>query len=108
MKISELIKKLNLEVLSDFALDGEISGCYAGDLLSLCMSNIESKNLWLTVQTNMNILGIASLCEVSAVIICQDMKISDDVVKKAREEKISLLRSDKTIYELSNLIGEYI
>ena len=108
MKNSELIKKLNLEVLSQSFDDNEISGCYAGDLLSLCMSSIESNNIWLTVQTNINILGIASLCEVSSVIICQNMNVSYDVVKKAREEKISLLRSDKTVYELSNLIGECI
>jgi len=109
MKVNELIKKLNLEVInSGSKSDNVISGCYATDLLSLAMGNVEAGNIWITVQTNMNILGIAALTDASCVIIAQEMNVPDDVCKKAVEEDICVLRSDKTVFELCREIGALI
>ena len=109
MNVNELVNKLNLEVINyGDKSDSEITGCYATDLLSLAMGNIESGNIWITVQTNMNILGIGALTDTSCIIVAQNMTIPDEVLKKTAEENICLLRSDKTIYELCKKIGELL
>lgn len=109
MNVQNLVDKLNLEVVcSGNGLDCEIDGCYATDLLSLAMANVEKNNIWITVQTNMNILGIAALAESSCVIIAQSMNIPQSVIDKAHEENICILRSDMGVYELCLEIGKLI
>lgn len=109
MTVKNLIDKLNLEIISEGTnINAEIDGCYTTDLLSLAMANVCKGNIWITVQTNMNILGIAALAETSCVIIAQSMNISKDVTDKASEEQICVLRSDLSAYELSVEIGKLI
>ena len=108
MKLDSLINELGLEVISDGGLDRDISGCFICDLLSHAMGKVETDNLWITVQTNMNIIAIAVLTELSAIIIAQDMDIAENVVNKAKDEGVTVLRSDKTAYELALMIGERI
>jgi len=109
LKVNELVQKLELEVLCEGeSFFSDIDGCFAGDLLSLAMSNVRAGNVWITVQTNMNILGIASLTEASCTIVANGMNIPDAVIEKAKEENICLLRSEKGMYELCLSVGELI
>ena len=109
MTVENLKDKLNLEIICDGnGLNCEIEGCYATDLLSLAMANVEKNNIWITVQTNMNILGIAALAESACVVIAQGMNIPQSVVDKAKEENICLLRSESPVYELCLEIGKLI
>ena len=109
MTVQNLTDKLNLEIIcKGTGLDNEINGCYATDLLSLAMANVEKGNIWITVQTNMNILGIAALAESACVIIANSMNIPKTVTDKAIEENICLLRSDLPVYELCLEIGKQI
>ncbi len=109
MTVHELIQNMNLEVLSCGAdTSVMIEGCFSGDLLSLAMSNIEAGNVWVTVQTNVNILGIAALTETSCVIVANGMNVPDPVVQKAIEEKICLLRTPHSAYEVCCMLGERI
>ena len=109
MTVQNLTEKLNLEIISDGGnLNAQIDGCFAGDLLSLAMANVQKDNVWITVQTNMNILGIAALAESACVIIAQSMNIPEAVIEKAKEENICVLRSDSPVYELCVEIGKLI
>lgn len=109
MTVRELAEVLNLEIISKGNhLDTNIQGCFAGDLLSLAMSGVHSSDVWVTVQTNVNILGIAALTDAACVIVANGMNIPSEVSAKAAEEEICLLRSDKGAYELCCLIGKSI
>ncbi len=108
MKISELIDALELEVLNQGDTSRDIDGCYCSDLLSHCMSNISENNIWVTVQVNINIVAIAVLTDLSAIIISQDMAIDDSVLDKAKTENITILRSSLPSYELCLKIGSCI
>ena len=108
MKVSELVEKLELKVLSQGDLSLEIDGCYCSDLLSHCMSNINFGNIWITVQVNINIVAIAVLTELSAIIISQDMAVDTEVIEKAKEEGITILSSPLTSYELCVAVGKNI
>lgn len=108
MKISELIDALELEVLNPGDTSRDINGCYCSDLLSHCMSNISENNIWITVQVNINIVAIAVLTELSAIVISQDMAIDASVLDKAKSENVTILRSPLPSYELCLKIGNCI
>lgn len=109
MNVSQLVKELELEVLSDAgAMDAPVTGGFAGDLLSLAMSSVEKGDVWVTVQTNLNILAIASLTEAACIIVAGSMNISKEVIEKAKQEEICLFRSSEMMYELCNKIGDII
>ena len=108
MNIETLVKELDLETLSMPAPDAEIVGGYAGDLLSWVMGRAEEGNVWITIMTNINIVAVASLVGVSAIVIAESSEISPDVVAKAKEQGINLLRTDMPIFEAVLAIGEKI
>lgn len=108
MTVEKIIENLNLNILSPGDLKREIHGCYCSDLLSHCMSNISTDNLWITVQVNINIVAIAVLTELSAIIISQDMFVEDGVLEKAKEENVTILRSNLNSYELCLEVGKLI
>ena len=102
MKVSELIEKLNLEILtsSDFT-DRDITGCYIGDLLSWVMGKAKSGDAWITIMNNINIVAVAELTDVSCIILSEGVSVGEDIIKKADGEDIIILKSDKTSYELA-------
>ena len=102
MKVSELIEKLNLEILtsSDFT-DRDITGCYIGDLLSWVMGKAKQGDAWITIMNNINIVAVAELTDVSCIILSEGVSVGEDIVKKADGEDIIILKSDKTSYDLA-------
>jgi len=107
MKVTELIEKMNLVVETE-GVDKEITGCYTGDLLSLAMSNVTAGDIWVTVQTNINTVAVASLTEAACIILPQDLEPDEKARMKADSEEIYILKSPKTAYELCALISELI
>ncbi len=105
MLVSELREKLNLEYITKGDKDNEILSCYIGDMLSVVMSRAEENAAWLTVQTNVNIVAVAVLSGLSCIIIVEGMEIQEDTLKKANEQGISILKTDKTAYETACLIN---
>ena len=100
MKVRELVEKLNLKVLSGAeGLDRDIDGCYVSDLLSDVMGNAEMGNVWVTLQTHKNVMAIASLKELSCVILVKGLTASDDTVEQSNEEGIPFLSTDMQTYE---------
>ena len=103
--VSELKEKLNLEYITKGDKDNEISGCYIGDMLSVVMSRAEENSVWLTVQTNVNITAVAVLARLACIIIVDGMELQEDTLKRANEQGISILKTDKTAYETACLIN---
>ena len=68
MKIDEIIKKLNLKPINDVN-NTEVSGAYVSYLLSDVMGRAKEGQIWITLQTHINVVAIASLKELSAIII---------------------------------------
>ena len=89
MTVRELAEKLNLEVLSSAEPEREITGAYAGDLLSWVMGRAQSGDAWITIMTNINTVAVASLADVACVILAEDCEIEDDVVATAQAKGIT-------------------
>ena len=106
----------NLDVLAEKmgishvcgSTDREVCGCYAGDLLSWVMSHAEYGHLWITIMSNINVVAVASLCEVACVILAEGVTLDDDALDAAIKQDICVFRSDLSTYELCALASKYI
>jgi predicted transcriptional regulator len=105
MKLAELVQSLGLEVLtSDRALGREVTNGYVSDLLSDVIANVEEGSVWITIQRHINILGVAKLKDVAAIVISRDLQVDQEVIEKANQEDIPMLRSKLSSFEISGLI----
>lgn len=108
MTLQEIITGLNLTVLTsprDFnAIQPQ--GGYAADLLSCVMAGAQPQNIWVTLQAHMNVVAVAVLREVSAVIITENAKPEADVIEKADQQGIILLSTSESNYEIVGKLWE--
>ena len=108
MKVKELTEKLSLEVLTMGDAERETEGCYSGDLLSWVMSKAKDGDIWLTVMGNINAIAVAVLCDCACIILTDKAALDDEAKAKAEIQGVTILRSEKTAYELSVEISKLI
>ena len=100
MTVNRLAQELGLETLSLADGEREITGAYAGDLLSWVMGRAQEGDVWITIMTNINTVAVASLVDVACVIIAEGCEPEPNVLETVRNKGINLLRSGKTTFEL--------
>jgi len=102
MKLVDVIKQLDLHILGEeHNLGREITHAYTGDLLSDVMAHSREGDLWITLQTHMNIVAVASLKNLSGIIIVNNRRPESNVIKKANEEGLPILSSHLSAFEIS-------
>lgn len=102
MKVNDIVKELGLKVFSgEKGLDKEVSGGYVSDLLSDVMGFAKEGNVWITLQTHKNIMAIATLKDVAAVILVKNFEPDEDTIEVSNSEEIPILGSSDPTYELT-------
>ena len=91
MQVTTIIEKLGLNVIHGADLTREISGGYASDLLSCTMAGAAANDVWVTLQAHPNVIAVASLLDLAAVVITEGMKPDEETVQRAQETSINLL-----------------
>ena len=105
MKVQELVEKLNLKVLSGAnGLNREIDGCYISDLLSDVMGNAMEGNIWITLQTHKNVMAVASLKEMSCIILVKNLMPNDETIEQSNDEDLPILQTNLPTYEIAGLV----
>jgi len=105
MKLSEIIKKCNLHVVCGEDLEKkEVSGGYSGDLLSDVMANSKKGDIWITLQIHPNIVAVAMLKELAAIVIINKRMPEAETIKKAETEGLSILTCDMPAFELAGVL----
>ena len=108
MNLQQIIDHLSLTVLTeprDFTVITPEGG-YTSDLLSCVMAGAKGNCLWITLQAHLNIVAVAALLEVAAIIITEDAKPDAVTISKANEQGITLLSTPKTTYEVDGKLWE--
>ncbi|MDF2875900.1 MAG: hypothetical protein K0R22_2583 [Sporomusa sp.] len=102
MTVEELITALPLAVVSGQSkLGNEISGGYVSDLLSNVMGQARAGNIWVTMQGHQNIVAVASLAGLTAVIIAGGVVPEKDALRKAETEEIIILTTSLSSFEVA-------
>ena len=102
MKLEEIVRRLDLNVqCGKDRLDCEVTGGCASDLLSNVIATAKTGNVWITMQVHVNIVAVAVLKELAAIIIAQGRTPAEDTLRKAQEEKVTIVVSDLPTFEIS-------
>ncbi len=107
MVIRQIINLLELEILVK-GKDKEVTDGYTADLLSDVIANAKENCVWITIQRHLNILAVAQLKKISAIIIAGKSFPDEKLIEKAREEEIYLLKTSKSSFEISGQLYEIL
>lgn len=108
MTLQEIIRQLNLRILTqpkDFEPIVPTGG-YAADLLSCVMAGAQRQAIWVTLQAHLNIVAVAALLELSAIIITEGATPDPETIIKANEEGVTLLATDKSTFYVAGRLWE--
>ncbi len=108
MTVKEVCEKCKFTVVTMPDGDREIKGCYIGDLLSWVMGRAKPDDAWITIMSNMNIAAVASLADVSCIILSENVEIDDNVKSAATDKDINILSSPLPSYETAVALYECI
>lgn len=106
MTVSELSKNNLLTVLCMPDEQRVISGAYIGDLLSWVMGRAKEGNVWITIMSNSNTVAVASLADVSCVILAEGVTLDGSVIETAKQNNINIFSTDLTAYEVAVMLSK--
>jgi predicted transcriptional regulator len=109
MKTTEIIDLLELRIISGTSgADAAVTGGYVSDLLSDVMGNAKEGQVWITLQTHQNIIAVASLKELAAIIIVKGLKPDADTIEKSNQENILVLSTDLDTFTVAGRLFELL
>jgi len=94
MKVSKIIDKCQLKKIV-FSANYEISTGYCGDLMSDVMAHAKPDSIWITIQAHKNSIAVALIKDINAIIFTNNVSISQEVIEKAKEEKIEFISNQQ-------------
>ncbi len=100
MTVKELADRFGYEVVCMPEPDREVTGGYAGDLLSWVMGRAESGDAWVTIMSNLNIVAVASLADPSCIVLSEGVTLDDGVKERAEQQSVNIVRSSKNTFSV--------
>lgn len=109
MTLKEITQRLGLEILqSQGNFDLEVSGGYTGDLLSDVMGNARERSVWITCQTHENIVAIARLKNLAAIVLVNGRRPAEAALDKARQERVIILGTSEAAFAITGALAELL
>lgn len=100
MKVKDVIEQSGLELVNmGDNMNDEVSSVFCCDLLSVAMGKAPAGGAWVTVMGNVNTLAVAALTETALIVLAEGSDLDDAAVAKASQQKITVLKSEKPVYE---------
>lgn len=105
MTVEQLIKTANLTPVCVADPEREIRGVYIGDLLSWVMGRAKESDAWITIMSNSNIIAVATLADVSCIILTEGVSPDAGVTETAMARGVNLLCADESAYEIAKRLS---
>ena len=108
MNLETIINELNLKVLTEIKDFNtiEVKSGYCSDLLSCVMTGAEPEGVWVTLMAHNNIVAVAALLDLSAIIITENAQPENETIDKANEKGVTLLSSVKPNFFVTGKLWE--
>ena len=100
MTVNNMAEILGLDIICMPDGDREVTGGYAGDLLSWVMGRAKSGDAWVTIMSNVNIVAVATLADPACIILSEGVAPDADVLAKAQSVGVNILGSKKDTFAL--------
>ncbi|MDR0387858.1 MAG: hypothetical protein LBH57_07440 [Treponema sp.] len=113
MTINEAIAALHAELIQGELNggnieDAELTGAYTSDLLSDVMANARDGGALITIQAHKNTVAVATLVNISLIVVCNSRPIPEDMILAAREEGIAIIRTGENQFTVSGKLYEFM
>ncbi|MEG0824895.1 MAG: hypothetical protein RSE09_05800 [Oscillospiraceae bacterium] len=108
MTVLDLQKALQLQAFSLPDPTRQVTGGYCGDLLSWVMGRAQQGDGWVTIMSSRNVAAVASLTDVSCVILAEDVRPDADLAEVCTDKGINLLGGMDGTFALSVKLGELL
>ncbi len=102
MTLSDLVSGLALKVFTPgLPLDRPVGGGYASDLLSDVIGHARKDDLWVTMQVHPNIVAVAVLKDLAAVVLVNGREPAPETLEQAVRERVLLLGAGTGAFDLA-------
>ena len=108
MTVQELSEALHCQVVCMPDPDRQVTGGYAGDLLSWVMGRAKEGDVWVTIMSNVNIVAVSTLADPSCVILAESVEPDEQTVQRSEQQGINLLRTDLDTFDACARIASLI
>jgi hypothetical protein len=97
-----IIDALNLRLLTpDIDTGRDATGVYVSDLLSDVLAHAREGDLWITLQGHPNVVAVASIKDLSGIILVNNRAPESETLAKAQEEGIPIFTSQESTYQVA-------
>ena len=101
MRLNEIKDKLSLKVLSgNENLECDVVRGYVSDLMSAVIAHGKEGDIWVTYQTHVNVIAIAMMKNIAAVILIQGRELIPAAALKAEQEGLPVFNSSESAFEV--------
>jgi hypothetical protein len=109
MTVQELIEKNIFKVINiGEDLNQSISTPFCCDLLSVAMGKAPATAAWVTVMGNINTLAVATLTEISCIILAEGAVLDVAALEKAKIQKVTVLGTEESIFDAALAVYQAI
>ncbi len=108
MTAEKFVESTGFKVICMPRPERDISGVYIGDLLSWVMGRAESNNVWITIMSNSNIVAVATLADVSCILLAEGVVLDGEVSKLAAEKGVNIFSTELSCYDAAIKVSKVI
>ncbi len=101
MTVKELCDRFGYEAITLPDPEREITGGYAGDLLSWVMGRAKAGDAWVTIMSNVNIIAVATLADPACIILSEGVRPDGGVIERAEASGVNLLGCPRDTFTVS-------
>jgi hypothetical protein len=101
MTIREAAAALGAEICQGEFNDSDLTGAYTSDLLSDVMANAKEGGALITIQAHKNTVAVATLVNITVIVVCNSRPLPEDMLEAARDEGIAVIRTRENQFTVS-------
>jgi len=105
INLKDIVQQLGLKLVTG-DIERAVSAGYSSDLLSDVIANAQKDNIWITLQTHINIVAVANLQELAGIILVNGRQPEEATLKKAEQENIPILLTELPTFEIVGKLYE--
>jgi hypothetical protein len=105
VNIADAAKKIDGTIVAGMgAAEGEIQGGYASDLLSDVMANSREGDIWVTLQKHVNIVAVAQLNSLAAIVLVNGRAPEPDTLARAEEMAVPIISTPLQAFDVIGIL----
>jgi predicted transcriptional regulator len=101
MTVKDLLSIENCQVLYKGEESRNLSTVFCCDLLSIAMAKAPKDGVWVTVMGNRNTLAVATLADVSCIVLAEGANFDEGTLEQAKMEGIAVLRTELPVFDIA-------